>query len=317
MLNVLVTSTNTVTALNVFRALKNRKDINLFSTDMRADSAGLVYASKHFKVDHAESDEYIEQMLSICERENIKYLFPSSDAECRKISNNKNRFISIGTFAMTSSPEVIDVCCDKLKTYDYFKKIGIKSPKTWEYSGSKEGNFPLVMRTKLAGIGKKSLNFLHDETELAFFANRVKSPKVMSELVEGRELTIDVLSNRKGKVLKVVPRERTYVMNGNTKIGTIVADEKIIEETTKIAESLGIVGISCVQCIQNDEGNFYFEINPRVGSGLDLTVRSGFNFPSLLIDIFEGEDIDGKLNLSLRAGLKMVRFEDCHIISEK
>jgi carbamoyl-phosphate synthase large subunit len=317
MLNVLVTSTNTVTALNVFRALENRRDVRLFSTDMRAESAGLVYASKHFKVDHAESDEYVEQMLSICKRENIKYLFPSSDAECRKISENIKKFISIGTLAMTSSPEVVGICCDKLKTYDHFKKIGIKSPRTWEYSESKEENFPLVMRTKLAGIGKKSVNFLHNEAELAFFANSVKSPKVMSELVEGRELTIDVLSDKKGRVLKVVPRERTYILNGNTKIGTIVADEKIIEETTKIVESLGIVGISCVQCIQNDEGNFYFEINPRVGSGLDLTVRSGFNFPSLLIDMFEGKDIIDKLNLSLRAGLKMVRFEDCHIISEK
>jgi carbamoyl-phosphate synthase large subunit len=314
MINVLVTSTNTVSALNVLRSLLARKDVELFSTDLRNMSSGLVYTKNHFKVSHAMDKNYIQQMLSISIENNIRYIFPVSDAECKKLAKNKHLFDKVGTKILSSNYNIVELCCDKLKTYDFLKMIGIKTPLTWAYTPKNTENFPIVLRTRYAGTKRKALEYLLDEVDYNYHGMKIKSEKVLSGVVEGREFTIDVLSDMSGKVIKVSPRERTYVLNGNTKIGTIVHSEKMVKEVSKIAEGLGLVGITCIQCISNNTGNHYFEINPRVGSGLDLTIKSGLDFPSMLIDINEGKDISHLLSKKPKDKLTMIRYQDCIII---
>ena len=313
MINILITSSSTVTALNVFRALKQRKDVKLYSTDIRREASSLVYTDKHFVVPHASNENYINRLFNICLENKIKYVFPISDAECKKLSDAAEIFLECGTNILVSNPDVIGITCNKLKTSNYFKSIGIKTPETWMLNDKSVIKYPAVLRTNIAGIGKKSVNIIEDIVDLEYYSKKVKGELVLSKFIKGSEFTIDTLSDSSGSVLEVIPRQRTYVLNGNTKIGTVVKNKKMIEEVKLIVETLGIKGIACVQCINSDTGNYYFEINPRVGSGLDLTVNAGANLPSLLIDTYE-KNYSKKFHSNITYGLKMVRYEDCHII---
>ena len=55
------------------------------------------------------------------------------------------------------------------------------------------------------------------------------------------------------------------------------------------ARALRLVGINCLQCILDDQGRtWFFEVNPRPGSGMDLTTQGGVNMPKLWLDVLDG-----------------------------
>ena len=59
-------------------------------------------------------------------------------------------------------------------------------------------------------------------------------------------------------------------------------DQELIAQCAKIALSAGLVGMSCIQCIKTKDNQYYFiEINPRPGSGIDLSINAGVNMPLL------------------------------------
>ena len=314
MVNVLVTASSCVTSLNVFRALKDIEWVNLFSCDILDMAGSMKYTPKHFKVPAGTDPEYVESMLRICKNNKIDFVFPISDFELRPLSKNMDKFKKIGTTILISDYPVIEVCMDKLKTYDFFKKIGVLTAETWEINPNINiKKYPVIFRKMHAGLTKKNVQLIEDEEDLKYILRKVKEPGILSEYIGGKEFTIDILSSKEGEVLEIVPRERKKIVGGNSFLGEVNLDPKMISEAKNIAESMKLKGISCVQCRQREGKNYYFEINPRVSSGLDLTVAAGANTPLLCLKEHMGQKIKPN-SCKIINKKKMVRYEDRIII---
>ena len=310
--NVLVTAGGSVTALNVLRALSNDERFNLYSTDITNDSGSLVYVKKQFKVPFAFDKDYLDELLKICKRNKIDFLFPCNDRELKPISINKDKFKKIGCEALISDPETIDICLDKLATDKSFIEAKVNTPKLVKSNCVEK--FPLMLRKRFSGLKKKAVFKVEDYKDLEFYTHKIKDEIILNEFVDGTEWTVDVICSPNGKVLEIVPRQRISVIDGNSQIGQINIDNKTVEEVKRIVEYFNIKDICCVQFKRFNNKNYYFEVNARVGSGLDLTVNAGVNMPLMAIENRIGNP-HKPFSKKIKNKLKMVRYLNCHIIN--
>ncbi|HFS4842500.1 TPA: ATP-grasp domain-containing protein, partial [Enterococcus faecium] len=95
--------------------------------------------------------------------------------------------------------------------------------------------------------------------------------------------------------VSIVPRKRIATRGGEILKGQIIKDRELIETTKKMLEKLNAIGHITIQCIKNEKGIFYLEINARYGGGAPISIKSGANSPEYIIKM-----IDSKKNLRYR-----------------
>jgi len=96
-----------------------------------------------------------------------------------------------------------------------------------------------------------------------------------------------------GEVLVCMPRVRVLVKDGKSMVGKIVNHPKLVEETVRLLQKIGMHGPCNVQWLEDAAGDLYsVEINPRLSAGgLPLTVRAGANIPEMMLCLALGESV--------------------------
>ena len=286
----------------------------VISVDASPLAAALYLSDKHYIVPRISDPNYINVLLNICKEENVKLIIPTIDTELLILSQNKEKFEKNGIRIAISDTKVIEVCSDKLKTFQFFKENDIPTVETFSYSqvDKMEGlQYPLFIKPCK---GSASINAyrINKRKELDFFIDYIDNP-VIQEFAEGQEFTLDVLADLGGKVINVVPRERIEVRAGEINKGRTVRDENIIEYAKNITEKLGAIGPITIQCFVKDAEIKFTEINPRIGGGYPLSFAAGANYPELLIRMVLDEKVMIRLG-EFEENLIMLRWEDAVFI---
>ena len=318
--NILITSVSRkVWLVKAFKdALKQEGiDGKVVSVDINLLSAGLYISDKHYLVPSSSDQNFIPAVLEICKKEDIKLLIPTRDGELLLFAKNKDKFEKKGIHIMVSNPGVIEICNDKYRFYQFLTKNNIPTPKTYlpnqlDFSSI---HYPLVVKSRY-GSGSKALFKVENAEELQFFVNYVPNP-VIQEFANGNEYTVDLFSDFNGNVLTVVPRERIETFCGESYKGKTVKDTQIIEYAKNLAEKLGTIGHITIQCIKNDNGIKFIEVNPRFGGGAILGIKSGANTPLLLIKLILGKRIEPQIG-EFKDNFIMLRYtKDLFILNAK
>jgi len=247
-------------------------------------------------------------------KENIKLIIPTIDTELLILSKNKEIFEKKGIRIAISDTKIIEICSDKLKTFQFFKENNIPTVETFSYcqvDKMQNLSYPLFIKPCK---GSASINTykVDNRKELDFFIDYIENP-VIQEYAEGQEYTMDILADFNGEVINVVPRERIEVRAGEINKGRTVKDERIIEYAKNITEKLGALGPITIQCFMKGNAVKFTEINPRIGGGYPLSFAAGANYSELLIRMVLGEKVLPKLG-KFEENLIMLRWEDAVFI---
>lgn len=318
--NVLITSAGRRGALvKCFKdTIKGMERCNgkLISVDASPLAAALYLSDKHYIISRISDPNYINILLNICRKEDIKLIIPTIDTELLILSQNKEIFEKKGIRIAISDTKVVEICSNKLKTFQFFKENNIPTVGTFSYcqvDKIEKLNYPLFIKP-CSGSASINTYKINNRKELDFFINYIDNP-VIQEYAEGKEFTMDILADLNGKVLNVVPRERIEVRAGEINKGRTVKDEKIIEYAKNITEKLGAIGPITIQCFKKGNVIKFTEINPRIGGGYPLSFAAGANYPELLIRMVLGEKIEPVLG-EFEENLIMLRWEDAVFIKE-
>lgn len=296
--NILITSVSRKAWLvKAFKDAMRHEGIDgkVVSVDVNPLSAGLYVSDKHYLVLPSSDQNFIPTILETCKKENIKLLIPTRDGELLLFAKNREKFEKQGTHVMVSNPEVIEICNDKYRFYQFLTGNSIPTPKTYlpHQINFPSARYPLLVKSRY-GSGSKSVFKVENEKELKFFINYVPNP-VTQEFVNGKEYTVDLFSDFNGEVLTVVPRERIETFCGESYKGKTVKDNQIIEYAKNLAEKLGTIGHITIQCIKNDAGIKFIEVNPRFGGGAILGIKSGANTPLLILRLINGKRLEPQI----------------------
>lgn len=271
-----------------------KKTFEVFGVDCSDLAPAMYFVDKFFKIPRYNEKGYIDILSAICESEDIDVLVPLYEREYELLLKNEDKLIKSGTKLLLSPYKTIECFNDKYKTYEFFRKNNISTPKTWLKNdmlcSCKTPTFPLIIKP-IYGMGSNNVFKAKNIKELEFFMDYVENPLVQ-EYIEGTEYTIDVLCDFDGEVISAVPRERIEVRSGEVSKSRTVKDFNIIDAAINLCSKTKFVGPITIQCIVTPKREIKFiEVNPRFGGGVPLTFEAGVDYGKYFELMIKGEKI--------------------------
>ena len=319
------------------QALGDRGQV--FAADLDKDAPAFQEADRAFAVPPISDAGYMEHLVALCQRHQVRLLVSVNDLELPLLAKQRPRFLDVGTIAVVSLPEVIDVCFDKWATFEFLKKNGLRAPATFisldetrQAILQDEISFPLVVKPRW-GTASLCVEYAYDLQELEWvywMVHRKLSRTILADIsatdrehsvliqeqIVGHEYVLDIVNDLKGRyVTTFVKKKLSHSMEPGGTYRTVTVQEPSLEQLGKaIGERLGHVGtLDCDAFIS--EGHCYaLEMNPRFGGGYPFSHLAGVNVPAALIAWARGEEPDPGW-LEIEYGVKMVKCERLVVLS--
>ena len=288
MKNVLITSAGKrVVLVQIFQNTLKQLGISakVYTTDMKPEMApaGIV-SDGCFVVSRCNSDNYINELVNICKKQNIGVIIPTIDTELTFLALNKEQFENIGVSLALSDYEFIITCRDKRKTINLFNKIGIGVPISRDkyhpifpmfakpYDGSLSTNIHIIKNQD--ELTKEIL----EDSKLIFMEYIDKN--------EYKEFTVDMYYGKDNRVKGIVPRERIEIRAGEINKGITRKNFIVDFLKNKMGFMPGVRGCICIQLFYREKDNDVkgIEINPRFGGGFPLSYYAKANFAEYIIN---------------------------------
>lgn len=281
--------------------------------DMQLTAPALSAADIKVQLPAVYADDYISTLLEVCREYKVDLLISIYDLELPILSAHKKCFEDLGVKVVVSSPEVIDICFDKVRTAEFIESLGLKAPRTFvnldeAISAINEGRleFPLILKPRW-GSGSIGIEIVEDMEELQWgyklLCHKVKRTILatasqgdeyimIQQLIKGNEYGLDVMNDLQGNHVAVSVKQKLAMRAGETDKAITVDNEQIRNIGATIGSALGHIGnLDCD--ILEENGEYYvLELNPRFGGGFPFSYEAGVNLPGAIIAWAKGEQFD-------------------------
>lgn len=310
----------------------------VLAADNQLSAPALVDADLAIQVPSIYCDTYIEKLKELINSYNISAIISLNDLELPILTKHKDELESLGTKVIVSSPDVIDIAFDKWKTFNFFKEIGVETPKTYHTlkdatnalnSGDLE--FPLIVKPRWgsASIGIDVAEN-KEELHLAYQLQLIKVQKsilknassvdieksiLIQEKINGDEYGIDILNDFNGYHFGSFIRKKMSMRSGETDKALSVVNSDFSAIARKIAEKTRHIGNMDCDFFVSNEKVYYLEMNPRFGGGYPFSHEAGINTPAIYISWLRGENSVEKYN-NFRAGLMFSKCDNMMAIKK-
>ena len=260
----------------------------IVATDSSPLSAGFFMSDINEVIPEADNASFLDRLFEIVIANDVEILMPSSGFDIYPYSENIIALANLGARAIVSDRESLEICRDKILTFQTLSSKFVLPFTTAE--PNKVNQFPVIAKPRF-GKGSRDIIRIDDESDLRYVSSKFED-MIFQEFLPGREYTIDVLSDLEKIALIAVPRIRIQTKGGISTKGRIILDPDIEVTCRQIAERVGIRGPCCIQMKESSDGVLKLvEINPRMGGGTIFSTLAGANFPKMLVDMVEGNEI--------------------------
>ncbi|MCM1261871.1 MAG: ATP-grasp domain-containing protein [Butyrivibrio sp.] len=276
-------------------------------------SSAFYYADRHVVTPLIYDNNYIPFLKEYCLANEIKVIVPLFDVDLKVLAEHKEEFTEIGVTVIVSEPEVIDICNDKWKTYEFCINNGFNAPQTYKSLADakmaiKDGKllYPIMIKPRW-GMGSIAVFQANNEQELEVLAAKVKKEifesylKYLSEedaevcvlfqeKLNGQEYGLDVINDLKGVHRLTVVRKKLAMRSGETDCAMVVRANLIEEVGTRLGMTLGHIGNLDMDVFVVDNTPYVLELNARFGGGYPFSHFAGVNLPKAIIKWICQED---------------------------
>ena len=309
-LNVLITAgSRRVPLVEAFRRslCELNVDGSVIVSDVDVLSPTVHVADRAYAVSSCSSEDYLAEIEEICDAERIGLVVPTIDEELPIFGAARSRFAALGVTVFTSSRRTAEQCNDKYETCRVLRARDVPAAESFlPDTLPAEPSFPLFVKPRF-GRGSVAAFHVRHRRDLEFFLSYVNQP-VLQDYIDGPEFTIDMLCDRRGRPLSIVPRERIVIRAGVSDRGRTVDDPRLVDLAVACADVFEFCGAVNIQCRLADGEPTVFEINPRYSGGIPLTIAAGGDFPRMMIELVLGRDVRPRIGVFDR-DLWMTNYE--------
>lgn len=236
-----------------------------------------------FTIPRVDNDNYVNSIIDLCIKNNIKVVIPTIDTELIVLSKSKELFLLNNIKLVVSDFNLVSKCRDKRQTNVLFKELNIKTPISIDKNNP---IFPLFIKP-FDGSLSKDLYLIKAKEELT--DSLINNPKLMFmeyiDPVNFHEYTIDAYYDRRSILKCLVPRKRIEVRGGEISKGKTEKLDfyDILREKLDFID--GAIGCLTIQVFIGKVTReiIGIEINPRFGGGFPLSYAAGANYPEYII----------------------------------
>ncbi len=316
--NVLLLSTGRrVELVQSFQNAVNKLNIsgNVIAGDCVMTAPATYFADKKVLLPRIHEENYIDEIIRVCKKEDIKLVIPTIDTDLLLLAKEKEKIeAATGAKVLVSSFKVVSICRDKISTQKFLEENGFKVPKMYSKSELNAGKlrYPLFIKPK---SGSSSVNVfkVNSFEELRIYRSLIKEP-IVQDYIEGDEFSVDVFLDFDSILITAVPRLRIATRGGEISKGKIVKDIEIINDIKRLVAVLKPIGHITVQLKKTKKGIEYIEINPRFGGGAPMSIQSGADSCENLYRLLMGEKLE--YNEDYRENISFFRFDNSIAIDE-
>lgn len=258
-------------------------------------------------------EDYIDFIIDYCLKNKITALISLFDIDLPILSQNKSRFEEKGIKVLISDIEIVDICNDKWKTYQFLKDHNFETPLSFiDYNQAIQAlqkgelKYPVFMKPRW-GMGSIGIYEAENEDELKVFYQKIKNTIqktylkyesqvdvdrsiIIQERLDGQEWGIDIFNDLNGKLLTCIPKLKEAMRAGETDIAITKKDEKAIELGEKVAICTRHIGNLDLDFFRVGDKDYILEMNCRFGGQYPFSHISGVNFPKCLIDMLQSKE---------------------------
>jgi len=284
--NILVFPCGSEIGLEIHNSLRFVKGIKLFGGSSVADHGRMVYENYIENIPSYNSENFIEVLNEVIEKYDIDFIFPAHDHLVLKLAEVQPQ---LKAEVITSPYETVQISRSKANTYEFLKGYSF-IPKVYK-NVEEVDEYPVFLKPDI-GQGSQGVAIARNAEQLKIELER-NQDLVISELLPGKEYTIDCFTDRHGKLRFMGMRERRRVKSGIS-VHSITLDlpEEIKEIGNVLNSSLTFRGVWFFQVKEAKDGSYkLLEMATRVAGTMSVHRNKGVNFALLSILDRMGIDI--------------------------
>ncbi len=292
----------------IFKSLRHSGNYYIYGTDISPYAYGL-YQEGFVRTYIVDKGKYVENILDICKKEKIDAIIPGGEEPVLLLCNQKDLFDQEGVFLAINSKEVIRLCNDKIKTFDFLCKQDFPIPITKLIAGEgdlKDIDYPCVIKPSTGSGGSVFTYLAEDEEEALLYVSYLRKRSknaIAQEYIphDQGEFTVGVLSLPNGNIVGSIALRRffnsklSYLTKYNDRIissgysqGLIDDFKNIRIQAEKMALQIKSRGPLNIQG-RLKNGVFYpFEMNARFSASTYLRTMAGFNEVDIFLQFLFG-----------------------------
>jgi len=268
-------------------------------------------ADRYFIAPLIYKEDYIEQVIAYCLKNDIKAIVSVFDIDLLVLSKAKQYFEAQGIRLLVSSEEVVEICNDKWKTYEFLQENGFCTPKTYKDLPTvlaairrHEITYPVIIKPRW-GMASMAIYIADNEDELRVLYKKSLSqistsylqyesartpdePVLIQEILTGQEYGLDVINDFGGNFVCVLPKSKLRMRAGETDLGQTVSSDRFNLVAKKMSSVLRHEIILSVDCFDVKGEIFILEMNCRISGHYPLSQLAGANLPKQIISWLEG-----------------------------
>ena len=274
---VLVTGVGGGVGQSILKSL-GEPEYRVIGADGEPLATGLFAGDRGYLIPYASRPDFVPRLVAICRQEGCRLVFPGLDVELPVLARAAETFRAAGATCVVSSPDVIDICDDKLLTSRFLTRVGLASPKTSSLTSPdvcREVGFPMILKPMRGGQRSIGVVVARDPAE---FERHLPSIDITNyvgqELIRGDEYTCGSI-NFDGRCQGVIVMRRV-LRDGDTYKAFVEPNAAIEQCVRTAADALAPFGACNFQLRVRDGVPYIFEINARCSGTTSLPHIGGF-----------------------------------------
>lgn len=276
---------------------------------------------KYYTVPRIDSENYVDILLDICKKENIKLVISLIDTELELLSKNIAKFRMFSTDIMVSDLEITSICFDKMRMYNFMMINNFKCAKTYDdLEDFKQDlnlnkiSFPVIIKPR-KGSASISVNkvFNIKQAELFF---ELYEDLIIQEYLDGDEYGIDVYTDLiSKKVISIFAKKKIAMRAGETDKAVSVIDKELFELVNNFVTKLDTRGVIDIDVFRVNGEYYISEVNPRFGGGYPVAYECGENYIKYIKNNLEG-NINKENIGNYKENINVVKYDTLYTIND-
>lgn len=292
---------------------------SVVATDASTLGPAIYDADKYYIVPPITEPGYINMILEICQKEQIRGVLSLIDPELSLLAKNKEKFEALGVTIIGSSYELCEMSLDKMQMYKWLVAHGYNCARSWMdkdkfYQAVEAGevSYPVFVKPYRGSASIRISKVYDKETVDLLFAH--EDDLMIQEHLNGMEIGADVyIDMLSGEVVSIFTKKKLKMRAGETDKAVSFKDPALFALIEKFVLEAGYRGQIDIDIFEINGTYYISEVNPRFGGGYPHAFESGVDHMKLILNNLQGKVNEKRIG-EYEEGIYMMKYNEVKIL---
>lgn len=289
-------------------------DSKVITTANKRYIPALYAADRGYIVSDVHADNYVDEILKICDIEHINVVTTMLDVETLILARAKKQFEDKGILLLGPDYETARLCFDKYAMYNHLRNKRIETMLTYRtfeefYTGYLKQEIQLPVFVKpISGRGSVDAEKVDSLEQLRRLTQHDPN-LIIQEYIYGEDIDIDVYVDiYSKKPITIFAKKKIESKIGGTSKAVSFFDETLNEYIEKVIATFDFSGPLDLEILKKN-GKYYFtEINPRFSAAYVHAYACGVDFIKLILNNYNGKENKRQIG-EYKTGNVMIKYD--------